>query len=152
MTDIDVVDEETLSADPAVVFKALVDEAAGRSHWWMPVVEFIPKSGDGRVGTTYEGHIHKQPPIHFTEQIVERVENQLLRTRFIAGGFIGEGLWTLEPVDSGTKLRFRMHVRPNTMQLRLASALVDLKKEQARVVHEGFEGLRRYLNASPATA
>ena len=36
MTAYDVLDEATITAAPAEVVEALLDEAAGRSHWWQP--------------------------------------------------------------------------------------------------------------------
>jgi len=34
-----VVDEAIIDANPSAVFKALIDECNGRTHWWMPSLE-----------------------------------------------------------------------------------------------------------------
>jgi hypothetical protein len=37
MSEIDVVDEAIIDADPATVAKAITDEAAGKTPWWLPL-------------------------------------------------------------------------------------------------------------------
>ena len=45
MPNYNVTDEGVIEADPSSVFKALVDEYSGISHWWMPYCE-IKSRGD----------------------------------------------------------------------------------------------------------
>jgi phage-related protein len=39
MPKIDVVDEAVIDSSPMVVYKAILNEYAGITHWWMPYLE-----------------------------------------------------------------------------------------------------------------
>lgn len=149
MKDIDVTDEALLDASPAEVFAAVADEATGRSGWWRPTLELYPRPGApaGQVGSVFDIRIPGRRPIRFTERIVELVENEHVRLHYIGGDFRGEGLWSFEPVDGRTRVRFRFHVRPHGLAMRLASHLTDIGRLHSQVAQRGFEGLRRYLQA-----
>ena len=54
MPKFDITDEAVIDAPPLVFYKALLDEYAGVTHWWMPYFEFKPR---GNMPMDHEGAI-----------------------------------------------------------------------------------------------
>jgi uncharacterized protein YndB with AHSA1/START domain len=147
MAEIDVVDEAIIDADPATVYKALINEVKGSTHWWMPYWESKPR-GDitvGQVGAITDITAHSAGTTKFTVKTTEIIENKLIRVEFVEGDFLGDGEWTLVPENGKTKIRFRWKVRPNRFLTKLMSRFVNIGKIHSKVMQAGFEGLNKYL-------
>ncbi len=154
MLEIDVVDEAIIDGDPSVVRKALIDEAAGRSHWWLPYWQARPhgETPPDRVGGMFDVIVRKGITVRFTARVEEMTEKHL-RLEYVAGAYRGEGTWSLEPVDGKTRLRFRWRVRPMGWLgwlLRLSPSSQRKGGAHREVMKAGFAGLNRYLNAQRA--
>ena len=80
MSRIDVVDEAIIDADPASVFKALIDEVNGRTHWWMPHLEFRLRGETPieREGAIFDVTIHSRGTPRWTAKITKIVEGKLI--------------------------------------------------------------------------
>ena len=55
MPKIDRLDEAVIDSPPAVVYKAILNEYAGVTHWWMPYLEYkmkgdMPIDREGAIG------------------------------------------------------------------------------------------------------
>jgi hypothetical protein len=149
MPEIDVVDEAIIDAEPAVVAKAIMDEAMGKTHWWLPHWEAKPRGGipPDQVGGMTDITIRRGVTIRFTAKTLE-VNESVLRVQFVEGAYRGEGLWTFERVDGKTRLRYRWRVRPAgwlRWLLLLAPPSEKAGGSHHEVMKAGFEGLSRYL-------
>jgi hypothetical protein len=148
MSEIDVVDEAIIDADPATVAKAITsDEAAGKTHWWLPLWE-AKQRGDippNQVGGMIDITVHgRRGTVKFTAKTTEIKEN-MARVEYVEGAFRGEGIWTFEPVDGKTRVRFRFRVQPSGWLLRLMAPFVNIAQSHHEVMKAGFEGLNQYL-------
>ncbi len=151
--EIDVVDEAIIDADPATVFKALLDEANGSTNWWVPhwKAELRENASYGQVGSIIDITVRRPgKKIRLTSKTTEIIENQLIRVKFIEGDLVGDGEWTFEPVNDKTKIRFRYRARTNNLLFKLISRLIDIGKAHSEVMQAGFEGLNKYLKHEKA--
>ena len=156
MPEIDVVDEAIIEADVATVFKAITDEAAGKTHWWRPYWEGKPRGGipPDQVGGMIDITVRKRATVRFTAKTVEVTQN-LLQVEFVEGAYRGEGIWIFEPVDGKTRLRYRWRVQPTgwlRWLLRLAPASERKGRSHHEVMKAGFEGLNQYVKQLKAQA
>jgi hypothetical protein len=149
MLEIDAEDSALIDADPAAVRRAIVDEAAGRTHWWSPYWEATPR-GDippDRVGGMYDVVVHSGVTVRFTARVVE-ISEAHLRVEYIGGAYRGTGTWDFEPEHGKTRLRFRWRVQPKgwlSWLLRLSPSSAREARSHHAVMNAGFAGLNRYL-------
>ncbi len=151
MQEIDVVDEATVNGSPMVIYRAVVNELAGLTHWWMPVLESKPEAGATRIdheGAVFDALVHGEKRTMTTSNRVTKIrEGELIQVE-IWGDFRGVGTWTFEPMDNKTRVRFRWKVRPHRMAYVFAYYFVDMGKRHSEVMRKGFEALERSLEKS----
>ena len=107
----DVTDEAIIDALPMDVYKAILDEYAGVTNWWAPILEFklrgdIPIDHDGATGDMTS----KGAKCSF--KVTKIAEGKSIEMD-IAGDLVGTGTWTFEPADGKTKVKYRSNVRTN---------------------------------------
>ena len=99
MPKIDVTDEAVIDAPPVAVYKAILNEYAGVTHWWMPVLEFKlrgnkPFDCEGAIcDLTAHG---SGMSAKFSVKITKIVEAKSIEFDY-SGDFLGTGKWTFEP-------------------------------------------------------
>jgi uncharacterized protein YndB with AHSA1/START domain len=147
MPKIDVVDEAIIDSSPNVVFRAILNEAAGDTHWWMPHWESKVR---GETPIDHEGGIvditiHRSGTPKFSGKTTKIVEDKLIELEF-AGDFVGTGAWTFEPLDGKTKVKYRWNVRPKRLSFVLLSPFIDMAKTHSDVMQKGFKALNNYLS------
>jgi hypothetical protein len=158
MARIDVVDEAVVDADQSRVFKALIDEANGRTNWWIPYWQAKPRDekGFGEKGSaidimTHRGGTQKSDArgAKFSARITEVIEGRLLKVDFFEGDFLGNGEWNFEPMNGRTKVRYRWNVVPHRWAYRFLAPFFKerMGKMHSDIMQEGFKGLNRYLTA-----
>jgi hypothetical protein len=140
----DVTDEAVLDSPPMVVYKAILDEYAGVTHWWMPILEFklrgdMPIDREGAIGDM----ISKGAKCSF--KVTKIVEAKSIEME-IAGDLVGTGTWTFEPTDGKTKVKYRSNVRTNKALFSLVSPFVNFGKTHSDNVQKGLKALNSYLN------
>jgi len=147
MPKIDVTDEAVIGGPPLVVFKAVLNEHAGITHWWMPHLESRPRGEPpfDREGAIFDITIPGRHAARFSAKITKIVEGKLIEAEE-EGDFVGTGTWIFEPIDGKTKVRFRWNVRPKKLSFVLASPFVDMGKIHSDVIQKGFKALNRYLS------
>jgi len=147
MPKIDVVDEAVIDSPPLVVFKAILNEAAGTTHWWMPHWESKPRGETpiDREGATYDITLHGRRTTRFSAKITKILEGKLIEVEY-EGDFAGTGTWTSEPTDGKTKVRFRWNVSPKRLLYVLVSPFIDMKKIHSDLMQKGFKALNSYLS------
>jgi hypothetical protein len=147
---IDVGDESLIDAEPAVVLKALINEAAGRTHWWLPFWQ-AETCGDippDQVGGIFDVTVRKGITVKFRARVVE-ISDKNWRVKYIGGAYRGYGDWSFEPKGGKTHLRFHWQVQPKGWLgwlLRFAPSSQKKGTSHHEVMNAGFAGLSRYLN------
>jgi len=146
MPRIDAFDEAVIDSPPLVVFKAILDEAVGSTHWWMPHWESKLRSGTaGREGAVFDITIHRTGTPKFSGKVTKIVEAKLVQLEF-EGDFVGTGEWRFEPSDGKTKLSYRWNVRPKRLSFVILSPFIDMRKSHSDVMQKGFQALNNYLS------
>lgn len=154
MTTYDVLDEATIAATPAEIVRALLDEAAGRSHWWQPflamrqrgdrppneigaVVDFTV-SGGGGLGQRWA-------TVHFSGRVTVFEPERRLVLDYFDGDFRGTAEWTLNPVGAGhTHIAVRWMTDPHGA-MRLRARFADVPGINSKVMQEGFRAIERFI-------
>ena len=145
----DVFDEALIDAPPLVVYKAILDEYAGITNWFLPILEFKLK---GNMPIDREGamvnmiaHSHGVS-LHETCKITKLVEAKSIEMDY-SGDFVGIGTWTFEPSADGkkTKMRFRWNVNVKKPIVVLLSPFVDGGKAHSEGMQKGFKACNSYL-------
>jgi uncharacterized protein YndB with AHSA1/START domain len=147
MPKIDVTDEAVIDAPPKVVYKAVLNEYAGVTHWWMPVLE-CKLRGDvpiDREGAIFDTTIHTSGTPKFSCKMTKVVEAKSIEVEY-AGDFVGTGTWTFEPTDGKTKAQFRFNARTNRLLFSFASPFVNIGKRHSSSMQIGFKALNSYLS------
>jgi hypothetical protein len=156
MLQIDVEDAAVIDADPAAVRGAIIDEAAGRTHWWAPHWQGRPR-GDippDRVGGMFDVVVRSGITVRFTVKVVE-ISEAHFRVEYVGGAYRGEGAWSYEPEDGKTRVSYRWRVRPKGWLSWLLSLSPSRAKEAGShhaVMAAGFAGLNRYFASLKARA
>lgn len=149
MPKIDVLNEGVINGSPMEVYKAILDEVSGTTHWWMPDIEFklrgnTPIDSEGAV---FDATINPKSRMNvkFSGKITKLVEAKLIEDE-VAGDFIGTGTWTFEPIDGKTKVQYRFNVKTNRLAMSLFAPFVNFSKRNSDVTQKGFKALNSYLN------
>jgi hypothetical protein len=141
------VDQATILARPPAVFRALIDECSGLTHWWAPWV--VVSSADGErfdhVGATATSAVHNIVTARFTWRIADLRENELIAIEYLDGDLVGMGVLTLEPLGDDTQLRYEWEVRTKGLKAGLLGPLLRMDKRHSQVVEAGFVGLNAFL-------
>ena len=147
MTRIDALDEAVIDSSPMPVYKAILNEAAGVTHWWMPHWESKLR-GDipiDREGAVFDITVHGKHATRFSGKMTKLVEAKSIEVEFV-GDFVGTGEWIFEPTDGKTKMRYRWNVRPKRLSFVLLSPFIDMGKMHSDVMQKGFKALDSYLS------
>lgn len=153
MTTYNLTDEATIAATPAEIVRALLDEAAGRSHWWQPflrmrqrgdtppteigaIVDFT-LNGNGLLGQRWGS-------ASFAGRVTAYEPERQLNLDYFDGDFRGTAQWRLHPVDAThTRIVTRWMTDPYG-GMRLFSRFVDVPGTQSKVMREGFRAMERF--------
>ena len=146
---IDVTDEAVINAPPSAVYKAFIEEVAGKTHWWMPALAFHLK-GDvpmGQEGAVFDiiAHPESRMKAKFSCRLRKVEEAKRVEVDIFAGDCIGNGLWTFQEVDGKTKVAIRFNVRTNNVLVSLFSPFVDLAKNHSEAIQHGYRACNSYL-------
>ena len=149
MPKINVVSEAVIDSPPMAVYKALLDEISGVTHWWMPDMAFklrgdIPIDNEGAI---YDATISPASRMNakFSAKLTKIVEGKLIEEE-IAGCFIGTASWTFEPTDGKTKTQSLLNVRTNGLIYSIFAPFVSYEKNHRNIMEKGFKALNYYLS------
>ena len=131
------------------VYKAIINEVSGKTHWWMPDLAFKLK-GDvpvDQVGAVFQiiANPTKRLKAKFFCRVKKVVEAQSVDLDIFAGDVIGKGQWTFQEINGKTKIKVRFTVKSNNLLISLFSPFVDLAKQHSNAVQNGFKACNRYL-------
>jgi uncharacterized protein YndB with AHSA1/START domain len=158
MTTYDVLDEATVAATPAEVVQALLDEAAGRSEWWQPLLRMrqrgdTPPTQTGAVvdlALSGEGLGQRLGTVRFAARVTAYEPERRLVMEYFEGDFRGSAEWTLAADGAGnTHIAVRWMTDPHGA-MRLWSKFVDVPAINSRVMQEGFRAIERFAAARRA--
>ncbi len=146
MPKIDVTDEGVVNATPLVVYKAVLNEFAGITHWW-PMVNYklrgsIPLDREGAISDATAGNRVIKIKVSF--KVTKIVEAKTIEMD-IAGDLVGTGKWTFEPTNGKTRVQYQFKVRTNSLLFSLISPFGNLEKGHSDEVQKVFKALDSYL-------
>ena len=106
MPKIEAFDEAVIDGPPDVVFKAILDEAAGVTHWWMPHWESKIRSETPIIkeGAVFDMTVHRTMTSKFSGLVTEIIEGEMIKTEF-SGDIEGMGEWKFIPENGKTRLQ-----------------------------------------------
>jgi hypothetical protein len=143
----DFLDEAIVDSTPRVVYNALLNEASGITHWWMPDLEFKLR-GDMPIceGATYDiiGNSHGMK-YKWSSKVMKLVEAKSIEEEY-AGAIAGTGKWTFEPIDGKTKVQYRWNVKTNRLLFSIVLPFVNMKKGHTDVIQKGLKACNSYLS------
>jgi uncharacterized protein YndB with AHSA1/START domain len=150
MPKIDVTDETVIDAPPMAVYKAILNEFTGVTHWWMPYLGFKLR---GNMPVDHEGAIFdytvfpesRMKSSKISAKVTTIVEAKSIELEF-AGDFVGTEKFTFEPTDGKTKLQIRLNARTTRLLVSVVSPFVNIGKGHSDVMQKGFKALNSYLN------
>jgi hypothetical protein len=150
MPKIDVIDEAVIESPPLVVYKAILDEFAGVTHWWMPYNGFRLR-GDSpvdREGAVFDLIVFPKSRIASSKisvKVTKLVEAKSIELDF-SGDFVGTEEYTFEPIDGKTKIQIHLNAKTNRLALSMVSPFVNLGKGHSSNMQKGFKALNDYLS------
>lgn len=141
-------DEAVIHARPPEVFRALLDEFSGVTHWWAPHVRITPVSDPpfDHVGATARSAVHSGVTVYFLWRIAASEPDRLIRIEYVEGDLVGVATLTLEPTHGGTLLSYEWDTRPVSWRARLLAPILNMGKRHSEVMRRGPEGLEAYLS------
>jgi hypothetical protein len=153
MTTYDLADEATIAATPAEIVRALLDEAAGRSHWWQPFLR-MRQRGDTpptEIGAILDFTLNGNGPLgqrwgsaSFSGRVTAYEPERRLALDYFDGDFRGTAEWALRPVDAAhTRIATRWMTDPYG-GMRLWHRFADVPGTQSTVMQEGFRAVERF--------
>jgi hypothetical protein len=152
MATYDVVNEATIAATPAEIVGAILDEAAGRSRWWQPLLrmrqrgdEPLPEIGAMvDITVSVEAAVGQRKTIRLRGRVTAFEPDRRLVIEYFDGDFRGSDEWTLDPVDGGhTRIVTRWRTDPQGA-VRLLARLVNVPGSYSKVMQEGFRAIERF--------
>jgi hypothetical protein len=153
MATYDVVNEAAIAATPAEIVDALLEEAAGRSQWWQPLVR-MRQRGDKplpEIGAVVDIAVRvaglpglRVAAVRYTGRVTAFEPGRRLVLEYVGGDFRGGEEWTLDRADAGhTRIATRWKTDPQGM-VRLLARLADVPGTYSQVMQEGFRGIERF--------
>ncbi len=145
---VEVIDEAVIDSPPMVVYKAILNEYAGVTHWWMPIFEFKLR---GDIPIDHEGAIvdiimrNRGVTTKISVKVTKIVEGKSIEMEFW-GHFVGNEEWTFEPTDGKTKVQLRWNGRTNRLLFSIFSPFVNIGKGHSDLIQKGFKALNSYLS------
>lgn len=135
-------DFRKLPFPPERVWAALTD-LENYPKWWPVDLRLrVLRVADGLVGSRFE--VRPRGGSFVCE--VEKVDpGRELLIRYAAGVHRGTGLWTLEPAEGGTLLRYAVDLEPQGWLVRLLSNVLDFGKIHSRAMQRLFDGLEGHV-------
>ena len=79
-------------------------------------------------------------------QLVECIENKLIKGEYVSGVFTGEGTWKFQEENGGTKVKFRWQVSPASLLMKIMATFMNVPKSHSKTMRAGFENLQRHLD------
>jgi uncharacterized protein YndB with AHSA1/START domain len=151
MTAYDVLDEATIVATPGEIVQALLDEAAGRSHWWQPYLR-MRQRGDRpptEIGAVVDitvnagGPAQRWAAVRFSGRVTAFEPERRLVLDYCDGDLRGTAEWTLRPAAPGARTSRRFMADPHG-GMRLKARFADVPSLNSSVMQEGFRAIERF--------
>lgn len=146
MPSYDVIDEAIINAPSERVYRALVDEWSGVTHWWSQV-EAKP-IGDipfGQVGAVCSSTVRNRGTARFKWRLTEVDPGRFMRSEYFEGPLIGYGDVRLEPVgEDKTRISYHWQVRTRGIG-NILGPMLNIKKRHSEVIQNGFRALGEHL-------
>jgi uncharacterized protein YndB with AHSA1/START domain len=142
--------EGIIDATPIVVYKAFLDEFSGVTNWWMPILKFrlrgdLPITHEGAIVDVIDFPKNRMRTSKLSWKMTKLVEGKLIEYE-IVGDSVGTAMWTFEPIDGKTKVRYQINARVTKLLVSLMSHFVNLEKRHSESMQDGFKALNSCLS------
>lgn len=147
MPKVDVTDEIIIDAPPMVVFRAILDEYSGITHFWMPHLEFKPRVAKlmdcegGICDITARSH---GLAANFSVKVI-RIDPGKAINMELTGDLTGTENWIFEPLDGKTKVQLQWKGATNKLIFTLLSPIASAEKAHSESIQKGFKVLNAAL-------
>ena len=126
----DVYDEAIIDAPHQLVFKAIIDEFRGASHWFQSHVEYKLRGEKKTIhkDSVIDILIHRPFSPKMTQRITDLIENKLIKVEYFEGDYLGIGEWKIESIGNKTRISMRWKVKINRTLFTFLSPFVNVDK------------------------
>jgi len=147
MPKIDVTDEAVIDSQPMDVYKAILNELSGYTHWWLPHIEFKPEGSIDREGAIFDATINPKSrlSVKCSAKITKLVAAKAIELEYFSGDFVGTGTYEFEPKDEKTILRYRFNVKPKKPLMSFLAHFINVGKAHSKVMQQGFKACNSHL-------
>lgn len=149
MSNVDFVEEAIVDAAPDVVMKAILNEIAGRTHWWKEMEQKVRGAplapNESLMDQTVDAVLHGMLTTRFTYKVVKMVEGRSIITDTLSGPYVGQGIWEFEPVEGG-KTRTKYIIKGHTVSIWSLLPKSMGKKQHTKVTQNALKSLNGFLS------
>ncbi len=145
MPKFDTYDEAVIDAPPTTVFKIVLDELSGITHF-IPGYEFKPKTPMDREGGIDDAKASSHGVSAKFSAKVTKIEKDKSIELKLAGDLIGTELWTFDPVDGRTKVTTRLNGMTNKLLFTVISPIANIGKIHSKAMQKGFKAINTSLH------
>jgi hypothetical protein len=145
MPKIDVIDEAIIDSSPKAVYRAILNEYRGVTHFGMPILEFKPRGTMDCEGAICDitAHSHGMTT-KFSVKIIKMEEAKLIELQ-LSGDFVGIETWTFEPEGKKTNVKLHWKGATNRALFSLLSPFVSLKEEHSKAIQKQLQECNDYF-------
>ncbi len=145
MPKFDVSDEAVIDAAPVTVFKIILDELSGVTHF-MPGYEFKPRTPMDHEGGTSDAKASSHGIAAKFIVKVKRIEKDKSIELELSGDLTGTEQWTFESVDGKTEVKIRLIGVTNKLLFTLLSPVANIGKIHSESMQKGFKAINSSLS------
>lgn len=143
MRRIAVTDETDLPFPPSEVWRAITDLEAS-PNWWRPQVKVVIREAlPELVGSTME--VRPFGGMAFVCRVSAVEPMKTMTIQYVDGVYRGNGIWTLTPTESGTRLSYAIDLEVRSRLLVLLSYLLNFGRIHSRLMKQVFANLERFI-------
>ena len=144
MPKFDAFDEAVIEAPPVTVFKIILDEFSGLTHF-IPGYEFKPRTSMDREGGIADAKASSHGIAAKFIAEVSKIEKDKSIELELSGDLKGTEQLTFEPLDGKTKLKIRLKGETNKLLFRLLSPIANIGKIHSEAMQKGFKAINSSL-------
>lgn len=145
MSKFDVSDEALIDAQTFVVFKIILDEFSGITHF-IPGYEFRPRTSMEKEGGIADAKASSHGiAVKFIVKVTKIEKDKSIELDLV-GDLKGTEQWTFEPIDGKTKVNIRLIGATNKLLFTLLSPIANIGKIHSESMQKGFKAINSSLH------
>ena len=149
MAHVNFTDDAVVDTTPKVAMEAVLNEIAGRTHWWVEMEQKVrggaPSAAEPWENKIVDAVLHGMPTTRFTYKVIKLVEGKSILTENMAGPYVGTGEWSFEPADGG-KTRVTYTITGETVGIWSLIPKSMGQKQHTKVTQNLLRSLNSFLS------